>query len=162
MGQEENLRFRPSLSAGERIRTARAERDWTQAELGKRSGISKVMIAQWETGTRKPGVDSLYTLAKTLEVSFAWLAAGEGDQTHSTSELGGGPTHNSELNKACAEMVVEFLRAHNLANEIHLMPELIEDLYGRAVQEGLDKSNRSLAAFKLAIKDLATITVRLA
>lgn len=162
MSQEENLRFRPSLTSGERIRAARTEKKWSQADLGKHSGVSKVMIAQWETGSRKPGVDSLYTLSKSLGVSFAWLAVGEGDQSQGAASSTEEPIHNPELNKACADMVVDFLRAHNLMNEMSLLPELIEDLYDRASEAGLDKTNRSRSAFKVALKELATITIRLA
>lgn len=165
MSQEENIHPSPSTLAGERLRTARKQRNWSQAELGKRSGISKVMIAQWETSTRKPGVDSLYTLAKTLEVSFAWLAVGEGDQTLPLNGVAPGQSstsHNPELSKACVEMVLEFMHTHNLASNTQQVPELTEDLYSRAAQEGLDKANRTREAFKLALKDLVTIKLHLA
>lgn len=130
--------------------------------MGKHAGVSKVMVAQWETGSRKPGVDSLYTLSKSLGVSFAWLAVGEGDQSQGASSPTEESAHNPELNKACADMVIDFLRAHNLMNEMNLLPELIEDLYDRAAKAGLDKTNRSRSAFRVALKDLATITIRLA
>lgn len=166
MRQEENLLPSPSDGAGERIRMVRMEKRWTQAELGKRSTISKVMIAQWETGARKPGVDSLHKLARTLDVSFAWLAVGEGNQAFgdplAEGESSRAGLHNAELNKACVEIVQGFLHDHNLVNEVSNTPELVEDLYGRAVKEGLDRAARTKDAFKLALKELVSISLRLA
>jgi hypothetical protein len=59
-------------------------------------------------------------------------------------------------------MVLEFMHTHNLASNTQQVPELTEDLYSRAAQEGLDKANRTREAFKLALKDLVTIKLHLA
>lgn len=112
------------------------------------------MIAQWETGVRKPGVDSLFTLAKPLGVPFAWLAVGEGPPLltpGSTKQ----PAHNSALNMACIETVVDFLQTHNFKIESIGLPDLIQDLYERASQAGLAHTNRTRSGFKLALKELA-------
>lgn len=166
MRQEENLLPLPSDGAGERIRMVRMEKHWTQAELGRRAGISKVMVAQWETGSRKPGVDSLHKLARALDVAFAWLAVGEGDQAFGVPLAEGESNrqglHNPELNKACVEIVQLFLQNHNLVGEVTNTPDLVEDLYGRAVKEGLDRDVRTKDAFKLALKELVNISLRLA
>lgn len=166
MRQEANLLPLPSDGAGERIRMVRMEKRWTQAELGKRADISKIMIAQWETGARKPGVDSLHKVARTLDVSFAWLAVGEGNQAFGEPLVEGEPNrqglHNTELNKACVETVQAFLKNHNLTNEVSNTPELVEDLYGLAVKEGLDRDVRTKDAFRLALKELVNISLRLA
>ncbi len=136
--------------------------------LGEVSGISKVMIAQWETGKRKPGVDSLYTLSKALDVSFEWLAIGEGHQVVNSSngprfrnDPSAAPRYNSNLLKACAGMVLEVLKGHNLMDQIGQLPDLVEDLYRRSVDQGLDGMDRSVEGFKVALKDLVTIKVQM-
>lgn len=49
----------------------------TQSWLSDQTGISVRAISFWMTGDRKPSLDSVETIAKTLQVSPGWLAFGE-------------------------------------------------------------------------------------
>ncbi|ADU21821.1 helix-turn-helix domain-containing protein [Ruminococcus albus] len=53
-------------SFAENLRTAMAERSLTQAELSKRTGISKSFISQYLSGKFKPREDKLSILAQAL------------------------------------------------------------------------------------------------
>lgn len=56
---------------GERIRVTRKEKGLSQKELGKLLGVSGAMIGQYETGQRKPRLDTLQRIASALGVD--WL-----------------------------------------------------------------------------------------
>ncbi len=63
----------PSLF-GRRLREAREERGLTQEQLGKKAGISALMVSHFETGTRKkPSIENLLKLAKAVDVSTDYL-----------------------------------------------------------------------------------------
>lgn len=61
----------------ERIRQARREQKITQEALGKRIGVSKATISQWESGTTEPNGKNLVNLAKELGVTVEWLLDGK-------------------------------------------------------------------------------------
>lgn len=59
---------------GERLRSARAERGWTQAELAQRVGErSTSVISNWEKGNCNPDINKLIALCKALQVTPAYL-----------------------------------------------------------------------------------------
>ncbi|MDR5611386.1 MULTISPECIES: helix-turn-helix transcriptional regulator [unclassified Arsenophonus] len=60
----------------ERIRQARNNNKITQESLGKRIGVSKATISQWESGTTEPNGKNLVSLAKALGVTVEWLLNG--------------------------------------------------------------------------------------
>ena len=64
---------------GARLRRAREEKGITKAALARLADLSPPALANIEKGAQT-GVDVLDTLAKTLGVSPAWLAYGEGPQ----------------------------------------------------------------------------------
>ena len=57
----------------ERLRKARELRDWNQAALAEKAGMSASSIAHFETGTRKPSFESLRRLANALAVTTDYL-----------------------------------------------------------------------------------------
>lgn len=61
----------------ERIRQARNHNKMTQESLGKRIGVSKATISQWESGTTEPNGKNLVSLAKALGVTIEWLLDGD-------------------------------------------------------------------------------------
>lgn len=64
-------------SIGDRIRARRKELKLTQAELGRKVGISSPAISQLEKGESKsPSSDNLLTLSKALSCSPEWLQTG--------------------------------------------------------------------------------------
>lgn len=57
----------------ERLRRIIAERGLTQSELSQLSGVSKSSISRYISGAWKAKQDTLYDLARALNVSEAWL-----------------------------------------------------------------------------------------
>lgn len=55
---------------GDRLRTARAGRGLTLRALAERLGVSPSLISQVERGLAKPSVNTLYAMARELEVSL--------------------------------------------------------------------------------------------
>lgn len=52
----------------------------TQAEVGKRMGVTGVTVGSWESDAKEPAnVETLRRLAEVLEVRAAWLAFGDGE-----------------------------------------------------------------------------------
>lgn len=49
-----------------RIKVLRAERDWSQAELGKRAGVSRQAINAVETGKFDPSLPLAFTLSEVF------------------------------------------------------------------------------------------------
>lgn len=60
-------------SFASRLRDALSARNMTQAELAQKSGISKSSISRYLSGAWKGKQDSVYALAKALDVSESWL-----------------------------------------------------------------------------------------
>ena len=56
-----------------RLRTARDNRGFTQAELATQAGLPATTISHFEAGTRKPSFDNLRRLSRTLNVSSDYL-----------------------------------------------------------------------------------------
>jgi putative transcriptional regulator len=65
-----------------RLRVLRAERDWTQADLATRVGVSRQAILAVENGKYEPGLPLAFRIArafgKTVEEVFIWE---DGDET---------------------------------------------------------------------------------
>jgi transcriptional regulator with XRE-family HTH domain len=57
----------------EKIVQLRKERDWSQAELGKRMGVDQRYISTWETGKNVPQFENLIKLAQVFGVSLDYL-----------------------------------------------------------------------------------------
>ena len=66
---------------GYRIRTARRDKRWSQAQLALACGWeSASRVGNYEQGTREPTLDDVRTIAKALGVQHGWLATGEGER----------------------------------------------------------------------------------
>lgn len=63
-------------SPARRLRETRERRGLTQAKLAALMGVTRPLIAQWETSFRHPSIETLQRLAKVLGVSYEWLAFG--------------------------------------------------------------------------------------
>ena len=64
---------------GDRLRSARERKVWSQSELAERSGVAKVTITRIESGWsgKRPYPKTLRRLAEALGVDPAWLRDGE-------------------------------------------------------------------------------------
>ena len=72
-------------SFAENLRAAMAERNLTQAELSKRTGISKSFISQYLSGKFKPREDKLSVLAQALGTTKGALLGYESNRSDSGS-----------------------------------------------------------------------------
>jgi len=52
-----------------RIRVYRAMKNWSQAELAQRAGVSQTTIAQFEKGYSYPKIDTAISLANLFGIS---------------------------------------------------------------------------------------------
>lgn len=57
------------MKLAKRLKQLRLENNLTQTELGKKVNVTKVSISGYETGNRKPDIDTLYKLASVFSVS---------------------------------------------------------------------------------------------
>jgi transcriptional regulator with XRE-family HTH domain len=62
---------------GEKIKIARSAACLTQDQLAERIGVTRGAIAQWESNTTRPRMDSVIKLAAATNSDFNWLFRGE-------------------------------------------------------------------------------------
>lgn len=65
MDKEEIAKF-----IGNKIKEYRKQNNWTQTELGKKIGIGKNAIGNYERGFRSPKKDTMYALANAFDISI--------------------------------------------------------------------------------------------
>ena len=53
-----------------RLKVLRAERDWTQAELGARLGVSRQAVNAIETGKYDPSLPLAFKLARLFDMTI--------------------------------------------------------------------------------------------
>ena len=70
-----NQEERVSEAVGRRVRDARTEHGWTLDQLAQRSGVSRRMIVNVESGASNASIATLLRLAEALHVSLADLVA---------------------------------------------------------------------------------------
>ena len=58
---------------GDRIREIRQSRGMSQVELGKRIGVSKQSVSNWENENIQPSIDMLIRIAKVFSVTTDYL-----------------------------------------------------------------------------------------
>ena len=91
---------------GKRLKELRKSFHYTQQQLGDMVGVTKVSICCYENGTRTPTLDTLISLADTLNTSLTYLL---GADTLAVDEENKSSTIN--LAKDEVEMIKE-LRKH--------------------------------------------------
>jgi transcriptional regulator with XRE-family HTH domain len=64
-------------TTGERIKMLRKRKGWTQDELAKRMGVSRVTIGSWETGKVIPKIESVQEMAVALGSTPAYINLGD-------------------------------------------------------------------------------------
>lgn len=58
------------MTTGERIRSARQQKGFTQRELAEKIGIAPAGIGQWENDVRNPKLSSLLKIATALDIDY--------------------------------------------------------------------------------------------
>lgn len=66
-----------------RVRTLRADREWSQPELARRSALSNAMVSMVERGERTPSLEALASLAEALEVDPGTLLSLDAEASQS-------------------------------------------------------------------------------
>lgn len=61
------------LDLGQKVKKLRESRDWSQAELARRVGVTKSAISTYELGIRTPSADVVRAFAKVFGVSADYL-----------------------------------------------------------------------------------------
>lgn len=61
------------LDLGRKVRILRESREWSQAELAQKAGVTKSAISTYELGIRTPSADVVCAFAKAFGVSSDYL-----------------------------------------------------------------------------------------
>lgn len=69
---------RQTESYRSRIRSARLDRGWSQADLAKAAGLTGSQVGSWERGGSNPSIPELVRLGRALGLSLHWLLTGRG------------------------------------------------------------------------------------
>jgi len=64
--------FQP-MDIARKIRELRKEKDWSQAQLGEKIGVTQRHVSSWENGANVPSADALIRLSEALKVSIDYL-----------------------------------------------------------------------------------------
>lgn len=82
-----------------RLKAARLEKGWSQAQLADEAGVSQSAIGNIESGQRKRPRD-VVSLAAALGVTAEWLETGRGAQTARVSNGGRGESDQIAIRPA--------------------------------------------------------------
>ena len=82
------------LGFGDKLKRLRESREWSQAELARRSGITKSAISTYELDMRTPSADVVRALSKVFGVSSDYLL---GIAERRTVEVEGLSEHDEAL-----------------------------------------------------------------
>ncbi len=74
------------MDIGQRLKEIRLIKGWSQARLGRESGVSRVSINRYEIGETEMSAQTLQQLAKTLQVPITLLYGFSADQAVGTVE----------------------------------------------------------------------------
>ena len=126
-----------------RLKQLRKEVGMTQVELAEKLGVSKGVVAMWETGRRKPGYENLGRLAAMFNEKVDYLLGfseeastmGEGDK------IDGFPSQKTQLPQTlpnlmqCHPVTGGRTTQNDLAKVIFLLSDLL--LNNESVQNAL-------------------------
>lgn len=79
-----------SKEIGDKIRTMRKSRGWTQGQLADLVGVSESAVGMWESGRRRPGDSAIEALADVFNVP-KWAIEYNEDEMMPISEQGQPP-----------------------------------------------------------------------
>lgn len=95
-----------------RLIQALNEKGITQAELGRKSNISRAIISDYIHGKYEAKQDKVYAIAKALDVSEAWLMGFDANKTRKEFKEEG-PTTPSDVTQEDIEHYLNGLRSYN-------------------------------------------------
>jgi len=119
------------VEIGQKIKKLRKEKDWTQKELGKRTGIDYRNITKYETGAIKLSVKVLKRFADAFEISVDELI-------HDANEI------RPELLIQDKELLRQFQEVEKLEEaEKQAVKIILDALVTKKQMQGLLSSRRS-------------------
>ncbi|MGC6399695.1 helix-turn-helix transcriptional regulator [Sphingomonas sp. FW199] len=65
-----------------RLKVLRAERDWSQAELGGRLGVSRQAVNAIETGKYDPSLPLAFRISRLFDMRIEEIFEDEGNNSH--------------------------------------------------------------------------------
>ena len=92
----------------EQIRALRKARKMSQVELGKRLGVTKQCVCNWETDYIQPSIEMLVRMATLFSVSTDYLLGFERDPNAVTIDVSGLPLETI----AHVQQIVDDLRGN--------------------------------------------------
>lgn len=72
------------MTLAERIKHARTQAGFTQITFSEAIGCTQPVVSRYENGKNIPSLARLQTIAEACEVSFEWLATGNGQMAIQT------------------------------------------------------------------------------
>ena len=95
-----------NLNMGERLKSLRIERNYTQKQIANRIGLAISAVSAYELGTRYPSYDILLKLSRIYNVSTDYLIGKDCSRTLDVSGL-------SEEQINVVTQVIDALRKNN-------------------------------------------------
>ena len=99
--------FSPSEAMGKKLKFFRNEKDLTQQELAKKSGLSTSLISKIERGAVKPSLRTLVKLSKSLGISACCFVFQLGGNSFTTEKItDSGPGGSPESREALLKEII--------------------------------------------------------
>jgi transcriptional regulator with XRE-family HTH domain len=138
---------------GERIKEARTALKLSQEGLGKRLGVTREAVSQWERGDAQPTPGRVVEIALALNCSHYWLVTGKGLRDDPAVPSGG------DLDFLLAR-VRPSIRAEVVATVRRLAekdPETVLEWMARASMTADERENTTTRALPLRLRELADL-----
>jgi transcriptional regulator with XRE-family HTH domain len=96
---------------GNRIKKAREATGMSQAEMGRRLGVTRSGVSQWENERTAPTTRNISAIAVLLDVSWEWLTTGR-EGVEDAPGARGGYREGLRLNADERELIERYRRAN--------------------------------------------------
>ena len=116
------------MKLSERLKQLREQKEWTQEELGKASGVSSRMIQRYESGKSRPRLDAAEKIAKALNVSTDELL-GNADMLVAQAAEKYGARGAKQAQQLTDEVTGLFTGGDMAEEDMDLMMQAISDAY---------------------------------
>lgn len=113
---------------GDRVRKSRIAKGYSQRELGNLIKVSKVSICGYETGSRKPTIDTFIDLVNALGVSSEYLLGQDVNVVNDNTE------YSIKMAYEDVEIIKQLKKNPELYNRIVANPERMIELIRRKVK----------------------------
>lgn len=131
---------------GERLKTARKNKGYTQVTLAEALNVSKGSVAMWETGKRNPEFETLDALLSLLDVSYDYLTGKSDNEGYNNPA-------NDELKQMAAWSIEE-----DIYETIKTYLSL--DSYGKSAVEKLIREENIRCREQKTATDTSNVTIQ--